>query len=222
MYIRNGRFKQLYRLFFLFVCEEGIILQYAGMADKGDLKMLTCYYTILSNILCFVYFTVLVVAQRKKENALIRGAVTMCIAVTGLVYHFMLNGFMGTAAGAGVPVTALSVSNILVHYAVPILVILDYFLFVPKGQYKSLYPLAWLVLPYAYFAFAMVRAEVSPRTFTGFGGTSRYPYPLLDVDLYGWDKVILIVLAVTVAFITLGYLSFVLDRLLGKKRKGRD
>lgn len=226
MYIRNGRFKQLYRLVFLFLCEAGIILQYAGMADKGDLTMLTCYYTILSNILCFIYFAVLVIAQRKKENALIRGAVTMCIAVTGLVYHFMLNGFMGTAAGAGVPVTALSVSNILVHYVVPILVILDYFLFVPKGQYKSLYPLAWLVLPYAYFAFSMVRAEVSSRTFTGFGGTSRYPYPFLDVDLYGWDKVLLIVLAVTVAFLALGYIVYVLDRLLGKNlstsRKRRD
>lgn len=216
MYIHNGRFKQLYRLFFLFVCEAGIILQYAGMAGKGDLRMLTAYYTILSNILCFIYFAVLVIAQRKKENALIRGAVTMCITVTGLVYHFMLGGFMGTAAGAGVPVTALSVSNILVHYVVPILVILDYFLFVPKGQYKSLYPLAWLVLPYAYFAFSMVRAEVSTRTFTGFGATSRYPYPFLDVDLYGWDKVLLIVLAVTVAFIALGYIVYVLDRLLGK------
>lgn len=226
MYIRNGRFKQLYRLFFLFVCEAGIILQYAGMAGKGDLRMLTAYYTILSNILCFIYFAVLVIAQRKKENALIRGAVTMCITVTGLVYHFMLGGFMGAAAGAGVPVTALSVSNILVHYVVPILVILDYFLFVPKGQYKSLYPLAWLVLPYAYFAFSMVRAEVSTRTFTGFGATSRYPYPFLDVDLYGWDKVLLIVLAVTVAFIALGYIVYVLDRLLGKNlstsRKRRD
>lgn len=226
MYIHNGRFKQLYRLFFLFVCEAGIILQYAGMAGKGDLRMLTAYYTILSNILCFIYFAVLVIAQRKNENALIRGAVTMCITVTGLVYHFMLGGFMGTAAGAGVPVTALSVSNILVHYVVPILVILDYFLFVPKGQYKSLYPLAWLVLPYAYFAFSMVRAEVSTRTFTGFGATSRYPYPFLDVDLYGWDKVLLIVLAVTVAFIALGYIVYVLDRLLGKNlstsRKRRD
>lgn len=226
MYIHNGRFKQLYRLFFLFVCEAGIILQYAGMAGKGDLRMLTAYYTILSNILCFIYFAMLVIAQRKKENALIRGAVTMCITVTGLVYHFMLGGFMGTAAGAGVPVTALSVSNILVHYVVPILVILDYFLFVPKGQYKSLYPLAWLVLPYAYFAFSMVRAEVSTRTFTGFGATSRYPYPFLDVDLYGWDKVLLIVLAVTVAFIALGYIVYVLDRLLGKNlstsRKRRD
>lgn len=226
MYIHNGRFKQLYRLFFLFVCEAGIILQYAGMAGKGDLRMLTAYYTVLSNILCFIYFAVLVIAQRKKENALIRGAVTMCITVTGLVYHFMLGGFMGTAAGAGVPVTALSVSNILVHYVVPILVILDYFLFVPKGQYKSLYPLAWLVLPYAYFAFSMVRAEVSTRTFTGFGATSRYPYPFLDVDLYGWDKVLLIVLAVTVAFIALGYIVYVLDRLLGKNlstsRKRRD
>lgn len=220
MYIHSTHFKQLYRLLFLLVCEAGIILQYAGTAGKSSLTMLTCYYTILSNILCFVYFAVLLVAQRKKENAFIKGAVTMCITVTGLVYHFMLNGVMGSAAG--VPVTVLSVSNILVHYVVPGMVVLDYFLFSPKGQYKSLYPLAWLVLPYAYFAFAMVRAEVSSSTFSGFGDTaSRYPYPFLDVDLYGWDKVILIVFAITVAFIALGYLAFVVDRLLGQKRRGK-
>lgn len=221
MYIHSIRFKQLYRLLFLLICEAGIILQYAGLSGTGSLKMLTCYYTILSNMLCFVYFAVLLIAQRKKENALIKGAVTMCITVTGLVYHFLLNGLMGTTAGA--PLTALSVSNILVHYVVPCMVVLDYFLFMPKGQYKSLYPLAWLVLPYAYFAFAMVRAEVSSSTFTGFGGTvSRYPYPFLDVDLYGWDKVLLIVFAITVAFIALGYLAFVVDWLLGKKRRGRN
>ncbi len=221
MYIHSTRFKQIYRLLFLFLCEAGILLQYAGMSGTGSLKMLTCYYTILSNILCFIYFAVLVVAQRKKENALIKGAVTMCVTVTGLVYHFILSGMMGTTAD--VPLTALSVSNILVHYVVPCMVVLDYFLFMPKGQYKSLYPLAWLVLPYAYFAFAMVRAEVSSSTFSGFGeGQSRYPYPFLDIDLYGWDKVILIVFAITVAFIALGYLAFVADRLLGKKHKGRD
>lgn len=220
MYIHAPRLKQLYRLLFLALCEAGIILQYAAVAGVGHIdhvKILTCYYTVLSNMLCFVYFAVLVVAQPKRENALIRGAVTMCISITGLVYHFMLNGMM--EAGSSQVTASMLVSNILLHYVVPCMVVLDYFLFAPKGQYKSLYPLAWLVLPYAYLGFAMVRAEVSPMRFSGFGGDSRYPYPFLDVDLIGWDKVILIVLALTAAITALGYLSFVLDRLLGKKRE---
>lgn len=218
MYIRNTYLKQIYRLLFLFLCEAGIVLQYAAVSKSGNAAMLSCYYTILSNILCFVYFAVLVIAQRKKENPLIKGSVTMCIAVTGLVYHIMLNGMMEANADSISPV--LLVGNTLVHYVVPAMAVLDYILFFPKGQYKSLHPIAWLVLPYLYFAFAMIRAEVSDSRFSGFGGTSsRFPYPFLDVDLYGWDKVLLIVLAVTVAFLALGYIAYVIDRLLGKSRK---
>ena len=225
MYIRNTYFKQIYRLLFLFLCEAGILLQYAAVSQSGNAAMLSCYYTVLSNILCFVYFAVLVVAQRKKENPLVKGSVTMCIAVTGLVYHFMLNGVMEANAEKVSPV--LDAGNFLVHTVVPVMVVLDYFLFFPKGQYKSLHPIAWLGLPYLYFGFILLRAEISDSLFSGFGGTtSRYPYPFLDVDLYGWDKVLLIVLGITVAFLALGYIAYVLDRLLGKNlqksRKRRD
>ncbi len=225
MYIRNTYFKQIYRLLFLFLCEAGILLQYAAVSQSGNAAMLSCYYTVLSNILCFVYFAVLVVAQRKKENPLVKGSVTMCIAVTGIVYHFLLDGMMEANAASVSPV--LDAGNFLVHTVVPVMVVLDYFLFFPKGQYKSLHPIAWLVLPYLYFGFILLRAEISDRLFSGFGGTtSRYPYPFLDVDLYGWDKVLLIVLGITVAFLALGYIAYVLDRLLGKNfhksRKKRD
>lgn len=221
MYIRNTYFKQIYRLLFLFLCEAGIVLQYAAVSKDGNAAMLTCYYTILSNMVCFLYFAVLVVAQRKKENPLLKGSVTMCIAVTGLVYHFMLNGVMEANAEKVSPV--LLAGNILVHYVVPAMVVLDYFLFFPKGQYKSLHPIAWLVLPYLYFGFALLRAEISDTRFSGFGGAkSRYPYPFIDVDLYGWDKVLLIVLGITVAFLALGYIAYVIDRLLGKNRKRKN
>lgn len=221
MYIRNTYFKQIYRLLFLFLCEAGIVLQYAAVSKDGNAAMLTCYYTILSNMVCFLYFAVLVVAQHKKENPLLKGSVTMCIAVTGLVYHFMLNGVMEANAEKVSPV--LLAGNILVHYVVPAMVVLDYFLFFPKGQYKSLHPIAWLVLPYLYFGFALLRAEISDTRFSGFGGAqSRYPYPFMDVDLYGWDKVLLIVLGITVAFLALGYIAYVIDRLLGKSRKRKN
>ena len=225
MYIRNTYFKQIYRLLFLFLCEAGILLQYAAVSQSGNAAMLSCYYTVLINILCFVYFAVLVVAQRKKENPLVKGSVTMCIAVTGIVYHFLLDGMMEANAASVSPV--LDAGNFLVHTVVPVMVVLDYFLFFPKGQYKSLHPIAWLVLPYLYFGFILLRAEISDSLFSGFGGAkSRYPYPFLDVDLYGWDKVLLIVLGITVAFLALGYIAYVLDRLLGKNfhksRKKRD
>ncbi len=218
MYIKNKHIKQIYRLLFLLVCEAGLILEFVGVGSLGGAKMLLCYYTVLSNLVCFLYFAFLVIVQPARENALIKGAVTMCITVTGLVYHFMLTGVMEASVGA-VSQTLL-IGNTLVHYVVPIGVVLDYFLFFPKGNYKPLHPLAWLALPFAYFVFILIRAEVSTATFTGYGGQSRFPYPFLDVDAYGWSRVLLMVFAITVVFTALGYLSFVLDRLLGRTRKG--
>lgn len=221
MYIKNERLRTLFRILLLIACEAGLILEYAEIGKNGGARILTCYYTILSNFLCFFYFVYLVAFRPKKEHAWLRGSVTMCIAVTGLVYHLLLTGLM-QAGGAANAFTPLNIANTLVHTVVPLLVVLDYFLFFPKGQYKSLHPLLWLLLPLLYFGFAMLRAEISDTRFTGFGSTpSRFPYPFLDVDIYGWDKVLLFVLGVAIAFTALGYLAYVIDRFLGKVRVNR-
>ena len=90
----------------------------------------------------------------------------------------------------------------------------------PKGSFKSFDPLTWTLIPIAYLIFAVVRAEISPLMFSGFGGTSsRYPYPFMDFDLLGTGKGILIIIVMSVIYIAMGYLLYVLDRLLGKKRK---
>lgn len=217
MYIKNRHVQQIYRLLFLLACEAGLILEFVGVGSLGGAKMLLYYYTVLSNLVCFFYFAYLVIVQPARENALLKGAVTMCITVTGLVYHFMLTGVMEASVSDVSPV--LLAGNTLVHYVVPIGTVLDYLLFFPKGNYKPLHPLAWLALPYLYLLFALIRAEVSTATFTGYGGQSRFPYPFLDVDMFGWGKVLLMILALTVVFLALGYLAFVVDRLLGRSRK---
>jgi len=100
------------------------------------------------------------------------------------------------------------------------MVFFDYLLFTPKGSFKSFDPLTWTLIPIAYLIFAVVRAEISPLMFSGFGGTSsRYPYPFMDFDLLGTGKGILIIIVMSVIYIAMGYLLYVLDRLLGKKRK---
>ncbi len=99
------------------------------------------------------------------------------------------------------------------------LVILDYLLFFLKGLYKALHPLCWLILPYLYIAFTMICAKFGSKIFSAFCGNSCYPYPFLDADLYGKNKVALIIVFITAAFLALGYLSFVIDRLLGKSAK---
>lgn len=215
MYIKSQNLKQLYRIIFLLCCEAGLIFQYVDGLRRGNADTLLYYYTVQSNIICFLYFFFLAVFSPKKEKAVFRGAVTMCIAVTAIAYLFMPN----TAKADASSDRFFYIGNILMHYIVPAMAILDYLLFFPKGQYKALHPLCWLILPYLYLLFTMICAKFGSKIFSGFGSASRYPYPFLDTDIYGKNKVTLIIVLITAAFLALGYLSFVIDRLLGKSGK---
>ena len=185
MCIKNKLSKQIYRMIYLLFCISGIILQYANSAMNGgnSVRMLSAYYTMITNVLCFVYFAYLVIAP-EHENPLIKGGVIMSIVLTGLGYHLLLaDAGAGTMEASATPFFAYS--NLMVHTITPLGAIIDYFLFSEKGEYKWQYPLYWLIIPVLYGIFIFIRAAVSPYKFYGFNGLSRFPYPFLDADEFG-------------------------------------
>lgn len=137
------------------------------------------------------------------------GAVTLAVTITMLVYHFMLAPRMFAMQSDYRPFTP---RDILIHYATPLSVILDWLLFVPKGRYRWWNPLAWLALPLGYLAFALVRAELGGPL----PGGGRYPYFFIDLDALGWGRLLVNVAALSVAFAMLGYVSYGLDWALGR------
>ena len=225
MYIQNTALQRMYRLVFVLLCQTGIVLQYAIVFKIGKVEMLSCYYTMHSNFICLAYFLWLLIRRDgKRENPTLKGAVVVCILVTGIVYHFMLNGAMEAGVGAVGEVSRMDVvANALVHYVVPIMTLVDYILFTPKGFMTRSAPALWLFIPIAYVAFALVRAEVSDGMFAGFSGLSRYPYPFLDVDQFGAEKVAAMVILILAAIMVLGFLLVGMDYALGKaNRKKAD
>ena len=86
----------------------------------------------------------------------------MCIAVTAIAYLFMPNGAKEAAASD----KAFYAGYILMHYIVPphgdtrLSAV-----FFPKGLYKALHPLCWLILPYLYIAFTMICAKFGSKIF---------------------------------------------------------
>ena len=221
MYIQNNALQRLYRLLFVLLCQTGIVLQYAIVFKIGKVEMLSCYYTMHSNFICLAYFIWLLARKDgKKENPTLKGAVVTCILVTGIVYHFMLNGAMEAGVGSVGEVSRMDiVANTLVHYVVPLMTLGDYLLFTPKGFMTRSGPALWLFIPIAYVGFAMVRPGFSDTMFAGFSGKSRYPYPFLDVDLYGADKVAAMVILMLACILVLGFLLVGLDYVLGKINK---
>lgn len=211
MYIRNNRLSACLKGLISLSAFLGILLQCGVFSGSLNLTVLT-YYTMMSNIACAVYYLPAAIYQARKGETLLpkwKGALVMCITVTGLVYQTLLSGrfeMQGT----------LLLSTLLLHYVVPVACVLDWLLFDRKGRYSWKMPLAWMLAPGAYFVFVMVAVRLGAHL--GPYG-EKYPYFFMDVDTLGFGMVLLIALAMGVFFIILGYLLVLLDHKLGKREE---
>ena len=209
MRIKNRRLSIIFKLLLCTAAALGILIQMG--AFEGTLRWSVLnYYTLMSNALCALYFFFEMLSIGSGADTPLpglKGAVVTGITITGLVYHFVLAGsfqMQGT----------LSLSNVLLHYAVPVMAVADWLLFSPKGTYRLSSPFLWLLLPDGYFLYATVRVALGATL--GYGG-NRYPYPFLNADALGWGQVLKNGLILNLFFMLLGFLYLFLDRLMAKK-----
>jgi hypothetical protein len=161
------------------------------------------YFTIQSNLLLGGTALVLALQPDRSGGALfntLRLNGVLCIAVTGIVYHAVLAGSDDLHGWA-------AVANFLLHTAAPVVGVLGWLLFGPRGLtdwrivgWSIGYPLLWL-------AFTLIRGA-----FVGF-----YPYPFVDVDAHGYGRVLLNCLLVAILFLALAAGATTLDRRLHRK-----
>ncbi|MFB6721460.1 Pr6Pr family membrane protein [Kribbella sp. NPDC056345] len=158
------------------------------------------FFTIQSNILLGA--TVLL-DRRSTLFRTLRLNGVLCIAVTGIVYHLVLAGLDELTGWA-------AVANFLLHTATPLLGVLGWALFGPRGR-TDLRIAGWsVVFPLLWLAFTLIRGE-----FVGF-----YPYPFVDVNEHGYGQVLLNCLLVAVLFLVLAAGATALDRRLKKTVEG--
>jgi len=157
------------------------------------------YFTIQSNIfIALAFAATLVAAARRKRGdlglSLFRGASTVYIATTGIVYNTLL---------VSVDVqTSVQWSNDVLHRVLPVYAVLDWLLFSDRARlvfrhvwWFLLYPAVWLVV-------ILVR-----------GATDGWvPYPFLNPDL-GYGVVALYCLGVAVFIVLMGVLVIGMSRL---------
>ncbi len=217
MYIHNRLFALIFRILFLFGCGMGLYLN-SGIPGGKPAPYMLIFYTIQSNALCFIFFLVLsakTVSDIKNKGVKgstaflphFKGAVTMSIAVTFIIYQFILVPQFLTADSH---YSILNWQNALVHYFVPIMAVFDWLVFDEKLKFRWYDPFLWLAVPLAYFAFILVRAR--------FGGVieivkSNYPYFFIDVDTLGWISVLKNSSILILGFLILGYLIYLIDKI---------
>lgn len=201
----------------MILCLIGVfsLVATTGLLDyKPSINILTMFTTI-SNILCVLYFFVdflYLCTNNKKStwNHYIKGIVINATSLTFLIAQFMLHMTFNFNS-------YIDLSFLGLHYVVPIMALLDWLLFDPKGQIKLLAPFTWLILPVFYFITAIICAYTGHGL--GVSATSKYPYPFMDISVLGVSTVFTTAVIMIIFFLIIGYLFYLLDHFLAKKIK---
>ncbi|MEV6298189.1 Pr6Pr family membrane protein [Actinoplanes sp. NPDC051861] len=174
------------------------------------------FYTCQSNLIVIGYFigTIYWMIQRNTTDTpapRLRGPVTFWITITCLISHFVLNHGDSPIPGLTDPDPATRLTNwslFLLHYVVPLMVIVDWAAFGPRRQVRWRDLPLWLLFPLGYGVTSVFRAILFPTV------ANRYPYPFLNpVEQGGYDGVALQMLILAVEFAVLASLVIGLDRL---------
>lgn len=125
------------------------------------------YFTVLSNISAAVVLGVLAArpdTEAHPTTGLLRGAVTLYMTVTGIVYALVL-------APADVDLdTNLVWVDVIVHQVAPVVVLADFLVRRPARQPSWPAAAAWLAFPAVWLGYTVVRGPAA----------DWYPYPFLD------------------------------------------
>lgn len=178
------------------------------------------YFTNQTNLMALALVgTLLFMTWRYPESHIPSGlhtGVSFLLTVTMCVYWLVL--FEGDSANLHIgEISASLLAGFILHALSPIMVLVDWILFVPHGQLCLRHAFMWQCYPLCYCIWIFLRAELGPRLTQ----TSRYPYPFMDMDLYTFQKVLLYGITLFSGFLLLGFLYVGVDQGLGAKGRKR-
>lgn len=194
----------------------GLIIQFWLSIINTTYPLLTTiinyfsFFTILTNILITVCFTFLAINYRSgvggffsRPSVLTASAVH--ITIVGLIFNIILRPEIHS--------TGLQawISDVL-HVATPILFITYWLLYVPKHYYSWKSIAVWLIYPIIYLVYVLVRGPYA----------DFYPYPFVDVRLWGFSKVLESCGIITVIYILFALAFNHLSKYLAKKQNSEQ
>jgi hypothetical protein len=172
---------------------------------SGRVFNVFCFFTVQSNLIVAVTSVLLAVDPDRRSTAfaVFRLAGVVDIVITGVVYHIALADQQDLEGSA-------AVANQLLHVVVPILAVVGWALYGPRGLVSwRIVGLATLI-PLAWVAFTLVRGPI----------VDWYPYPFIDVIEIGYAQAIVNVVLVALVFVVLAAAAVTLDpRLPGEHRR---
>lgn len=155
----------------------------------GELAYHLSYFTVLSNWAICIAFAIGALLPRGRLPVRwddVRGALTLYLLMTGLIYHLLIAAPLGLWPGD------VSWTNNVQHTVVPVLAVADWLMVAMRRPGSRGRPLWWLVPPLLYLAYTLIRGAV----------VDWYPYAFLDpTGPGGWAHVAIMMPIVLVIFL---------------------
>ncbi|KGN40403.1 Pr6Pr family membrane protein [Knoellia aerolata] len=182
------------------VIRGGVVLDEVTPPALGTrLVRFISYFTVLTNLLVAVTTTTLALGQDRFPRwwRVLRLNAVVGIAVTGLVHWFLLRPLLDLSG-------ADRFADTLLHVVGPLLAVVGWLVFGPRGRADRGLLVPSLVYPLGWLAYTLVHGAVA----------GWYPYPFLDVGLHGYPRALLACVGVAVLLVALTEGAIRLDRRL--------
>jgi hypothetical protein len=219
---RPENYKQFskWTVLFLSLCAltiwTGLVLQFYVTTQILGNGSLTSYFkyisffTILGNLLAAMSLSTLwipldIALCRFFNRTGVKSAVTVYIIVVAVTYSLLLRHLWH-------PEGIQYVADTLLHDISPVLYVICWFFFVPKGTLYWKSAFIWLVFPLIYFSYILTRGALF----------QVYPYPFLDVGQIGYSGVLINAIALFGVFIVLGLVVVFIDKNFAPKKTGKS
>ena len=209
--MKSHSFARIYAVISAIIIWFALGLQFnlsLGLED-GDvistIKIYLSYFTVLTNILCAVCLTAILLFQNTAVGRFFSKpstitAITIYILVVGIIYNLSLRGLVelnGWHAAA----------NELLHVVSPLLFLGLWLFFVDKAQLNYKQALGWLIYPLCYVIMTIIRGAI----------INEYPYPFINVVKLGYPKAILNTVIIMLIFWLLSLFSIFIGKRLESK-----
>ncbi|MEB0093147.1 Pr6Pr family membrane protein [Pseudomonas sp. CCI4.2] len=162
------------------------------------------FFTVTTNTLVATVLTCAIAAKDSCPHRFFRtpwvsSGIAASIVLVSIAYNVLLRPLWQ-------PHGVQRVADELLHDILPVLFLLYWWLYVPKGTLRIKHVLLWVIYPLAYFAYALLRGYL----------ISDYMYPFIDVSSLGYPQTFVNALGVLVGFLLISAVLLLVDRLKGR------
>ena len=224
--IKNRTAQLIYQTIYCTLGFVGVVASFGIFDDITNIRWdFYVHFTNISNYFCLgIMVAGLIQTAKQKEDSFVTAAPMLkFIGMLGILLTFLVFNIMLAGAEGRDPQANWRVGSLLAHVLLPIMYIVDWFLFYERKQSKWYYPIASIGFPLAYLIFLLIQAIILgfdssiliPTTTTPL----IYPYFFVNIETLGWG-VLMWVGILLVAFVAVGYLFYGLDR-VGKQKENQ-